>query len=161
MHTLQVTLAPGQNQIVFSELRDARFLQLGDTAFGGNIHRVRRRVTVDQLPAEAHPGGEAEYMFLPKTLPSSVEIREVGGRRWLVSSKFMDPAKALVRSQVWWTVTDEFIVTLYVHLEQAPSDASWRQHRLDRLASLASGFIYVPRTRPNQAMQRTAPRSDV
>jgi hypothetical protein len=140
-------LAPGQQKVPFYESRDSPLLGIGKTFFGGVIQRLKRSpLTTEQLLSEARPGGEAEHMFFPEKKPSAKEYREVNGRRWLVTTKFDDAEKRLIRSRVWWIVVDGFLVTLNVNMvDDAPSDAAWRRRRVEQLERLVSDFRYVPR----------------
>lgn len=113
------------------------------TRFGGSIRRLEKNLSVDQLQSEAHPSGVAAQMFVPKTKPSAVEFREINGLRWLVVSKFDDKAKKIIHDQVWWTVADKFLVTMWMHVdEKAPLDAKLRNTEVKRLEALLRAFRY-------------------
>jgi hypothetical protein len=58
-------------------------------------------------------------------------------------SKFDDNAQKLIHDQVWWTVADKFLVTMWMHVdEKAPLDAKLRNTEVKRLEALLRAFRY-------------------
>jgi hypothetical protein len=141
---LVIALRPGQSKIPFSAQPDATLFGGVRETFSGNIRRPNKTaLAVDDLRSEARPGGETEHMFFPEAKPSAVDYQTINGRRWLVTTKFEDDAKQIVRGQVWWTVIDGFLVTFNVQIyEDAPRDAKWRNERVGKLQKLVSAFRY-------------------
>lgn len=137
------SLRPGENKIPFNAQPDATPFSVRD-AFSGNIRRLKTPApTVDDLRSEAKPHGETEHMFFPEAKPSAVDYQTLNGRRWLVTTKFEDDAKQIVRSQVWWTVIDGFLVTFNLQIyEDAPRETKWRTERVKKLQTLVSAFRY-------------------
>ena len=120
-------------------IRSFSALQLRKTQFGGSISRIKSPLTLTDLPSEARPGGEAEHMFFPKTKPSAKEFRTVAGRRWLVTTKFEDSEKKIIRSRVFWTIEGPYLLTLNLIIdERAPTTSEWRQKQLDILEGIAA-----------------------
>ena len=110
--------------------------------FSASVSRLRSPIkALEQLPGEARPGGEAQYMFFPRGTPTDISFAVVGSRRWLISTNFADANKQFVRTQVYWGLEDGLLVTFNVNLnETAPRDVNWRQKRLLRLRELVSTF---------------------
>src|SRR4051812_43288894 len=97
------SLKPGAGRIPFVALTDGSFVSEPRTKFGASVTRLRSPVTsLEKLPAEARPGGEAQYMFFPKNKPVSLSFALVGERRWLVSTRFEDAGKQFVENQTYW-----------------------------------------------------------
>jgi hypothetical protein len=132
-------LERGQAMRPFSALSRAK------TAFSGSISRLKRSLSVTDLPSEAHPGGQAEHMFFPPSKPSSKEFRTIAGRQWLVTTKYEDAEKKIVRSRVFWTVAGSYKITLNVIIdERAPATPEWRQKQLQVLERLAERLTIHP-----------------
>jgi hypothetical protein len=138
-------LRPGEYRIPFHKFRDGRLMENSRTSFSGNIRRLKNAtLKTEQLVSEARAGGETRNMLLPARKPFRSEDRNVNGRLWLVTTRFADSSKTVVDNQTWWTVADGFLITLNINFMDAPSEAAWRQQRLQMLEKLVLAFRYTP-----------------
>jgi hypothetical protein len=135
-------LKPGAMKTPFVALMDADLGTPARTQFSGSVRCLRgSTVTLEQLPREARPGGEAQYMFFPKNKPTDISFRMVGSRKWLVSTKFDDESKMIVTNQVYWALEKRLLITFNVNFSKnAPRQANWRRKRVDTLYQLVSAF---------------------
>jgi len=127
------TLLPGESITSFIDFKPG--LSSGaahKTRFGGMIGRPKKAMTLNELK----PGTSAR---------SVLRFEKVNGRRWLVSSVFKDSAKQIIQAEVWASVVDGFLVTLWMHVDDlTPVDAKLRNTEVERLREVVRGFRYSP-----------------
>ena len=81
-------LKPGATKTIFVALLDASLVSEHRLMLTATIGRLRSPISaLEQLPAEARPGGEAQYMFSPKTMqPTFPLLLSAVDGGWLVRS---------------------------------------------------------------------------
>lgn len=139
-------LRPGEFKIPMMLLPDAEILGgLGKTQIGTCIKFLEvKNLRTAKLKTQTFPGGEAQFMFAPRDKPSSVEYRTINGRDWLVTTKFEDEQRQVIRSRVYWIVEQGFLITFNLIIDSdAPKDTKWRSRRLSLLDALVADFNVI------------------
>jgi hypothetical protein len=138
-------LAPGRWKRAFYKLRGPSLFSTRRVLFGGFIRRVHdARLTTDRLTSKAYRGRDTQNMLAPKSGPMVLEYRQVNGRRWLVTTRFVDSEKHMVSNRTYWTVIHGLLITFSCDLNPSfPLDLESTRRYLDSLDGLVADFQYL------------------
>ncbi len=138
-------LEPGRWKRAFYKLRRPSLFSTTRILFGGFIRRVHdASLTTDRLTSKAYRGRDTQDMLAPKSGRMVLEYRQVNGRRWLVTTRFVDSEKHVVSNRTYWTVIHGLLITFSADLNPSlPLDLESTRRYLDSLDGLVADFQYL------------------